>query len=172
MPIYEFNGKKPRIHEAAFIAPNATIIGDVEIELGAGIWYNAVIRADMAPIRIGKNSNVQDNCTVHTDYGKPTTIGQYVTVGHNAVLHGCTVEDCCLIGIRSVLLNNSIIRKNSIVAAGAVVMEKSEFGPNQMIIGMPAEVKKELSKETLEAMRLPAEIYVALAADHAAIMRK
>ncbi len=142
--LIEYKGKQPVIGKDVFIAWNATIIGDVKIADGASIWYGAVIRGDMAPITIGKNSNVQDNCTVHTDHATPVTIGDNVTVGHNAVIHGCTLEDRCLIGINATILNRSVVKTGSIVAAGSVVREGQVVGPYALVAGVPAEVKREL----------------------------
>ncbi len=142
--IIAYEGKQPQIGENVYIAPTAVIIGDVTLGDGASIWYGAVLRGDEAPIRVGKNTNIQDNCTVHTDEGKPVIIGDAVTVGHNAVLHGCTVENSCLIGIGALVLNAAQIRTGSIVAAGCVVRETQVIGPLQLVAGIPARVKREL----------------------------
>lgn len=164
--ILEYKGKTPKIGKDVFIAPNAVIIGEVEIEEGASIWYGAVIRGDMALIRIGKNSNIQDNCTVHADTDKPTHIGAHVTVGHNAVIHGCTIEDSCLIGINSAVLNEAVVKTGSIVAAGSVVKEKQMVGPYHLVIGAPAQLKKEMGEDITELLAEPARIYAGLAAEH------
>ena len=113
--IIELGEKKPRIGRNVFIAPTAVIVGDVEIQDGVSIWYGAVLRGDKAPILIGENSNVQDNSTVHTDYGKPTHIGKHVSIGHNVVVHGCFIEDYCLIGMGSLLLNDCKVLKLSLI---------------------------------------------------------
>ncbi len=165
--ILEYKGKVPKIGKDVFIAPTAVIIGDVEIGDGAGIWYGTVLRGDMSSIRIGKNTNVQDNCTVHTDFGKSAIIGEGVTVGHNAVVHGCTIEDNCLIGINSVVLNNAVVKTGSIVAAGSVVREGSVVGPGHLLTGIPAKFKKELSSEEIEALKIPALVYMELGKNHA-----
>jgi carbonic anhydrase/acetyltransferase-like protein (isoleucine patch superfamily) len=161
--IAEYKGKTPKIGKDVFIAPTAVIIGDVEIADGANIWYGAVLRGDMSSIRVGRNTNIQDNCTVHTDYGKSAIIGQGVTVGHNAVVHGCTVEDNCLIGISAVVLNNAVIKTGSIVAAGSVVREGQVVGPGHLVTGIPASLKKILSEEEIESLRIPAIVYTELA---------
>ena len=158
----EYKGKKPKIGENVFIAPNATIIGDVSIGEGSSVWFGAVLRGDLAPITVGKNTNIQDNCTVHTDENKPTTIGDYVTIGHNAVLHGCTLEDRTLIGINACILNDARIRTASVVAAGSVVKENQEIGPFQLAAGSPAQVKKELPKTMEKGLESQAGIYMAL----------
>lgn len=119
--IIEYKGKRPRIGKDAYIAPTAVVIGDVEIGDGSSFWFNTVIREDSDAIRIGRNTNIQDNCTIHIDDGKPAVIGDNLTVGHNAVVHGCTTEDHCLIGIHSTILNGAHIRRGSIVASNALV---------------------------------------------------
>ena len=142
--ISEYRGKKPRIGRNVFIAPSATVLGDVEIGDNASIWFNAVLRGDMALIKVGENTNIQDNCTVHTDFDKPAKIGNNVTIGHNAVVHGCTVEDRCLIGINAVVLNGATIGKGSVVAAGSVVTEGQKVMPGHLVVGAPAKTKKVL----------------------------
>ncbi len=164
--ILAYKGKYPKISESAFIAPNATIIGDVEICDGASIWYGAVLRGDMAPIKVGVNSNVQDNCTVHTDTGKPSVIGSNVTIGHNAVIHGCTIEDNCLVGISATVLNDAFIRKGSMIAAGSLIKEKTEIGPRQLAAGVPATIKKEFGEEIIRNLENHAKHYVEMAEDH------
>lgn len=164
--ILEYKGLKPRIGKNVFIAPNATIIGNVEIGDNSGVWYNTVIRGDMDAIIIGKNTNIQDNSTLHADKGKPTVIGDNVTVGHNAVVHGCTVEDSCLIGIHSTVLNGAVIRKGSIVGSNAVVPEGREVGPYHLVTGIPASLKKELTPDIVDVLQVPADIYIGLAGEH------
>lgn len=158
-----YKDKHPTIGDGAFIAPTAVLIGDVTIEDGASVWFNAVLRADMAPIVIGRNSNVQDNCTIHTDEGKPAILGENVTVGHNAVIHGCTIEAGSLIGIGAIVLNEACIREGTVVAAGAVVREGSRLGPRQLVVGAPAVVKKTLSESMAERSRDAAAHYRELA---------
>ena len=157
--IIAYNRIVPTIGSNVFIAPTAVVIGDVTIGDGASIWFNAVLRGDMAPIRIGANTNIQDNCTVHTDFGKPAVVGDNVTVGHNAVVHGCTIEDICLIGIASVVLNDAIIKTGSVVAAGSVVREGQVVGPNQLLAGSPATVKRELDATRVAKLKAPAQRY-------------
>ena len=158
--IMEFKGKRPKIGNNVYIAPNAVVIGDVEIGDGSSIWFNTVIRGDSDAIRIGRNTNIQDNCTIHIDDGKPTIIGDHVTVGHNAVVHGCTIEDCCLIGIHATVLNGAHIKRGSIVASNALVMEGKTVGPFQLVAGVPAALKKTLSETMVDVLRIPADIYV------------
>jgi carbonic anhydrase/acetyltransferase-like protein (isoleucine patch superfamily) len=154
------------VHRGAFVAPNATLIGDVLVEEGASVWYGAVLRGDMAPIRVGKNSNVQDNATVHTDSGKPAIIGENVTVGHNAVIHGCTIEDNTLVGIGAVVLNGARVRSGAIVAAASLVKEGSICEKSTLVAGVPASEKKILEGSE-ERLRRHALKYVALAKEHA-----
>jgi carbonic anhydrase/acetyltransferase-like protein (isoleucine patch superfamily) len=158
--IYDYKGMRPKIGQNVFIAPNATIIGSVEIGNNVSIWFNTVIRGDSAPIIIGNNSNIQDNCTIHVDEGKPAVIGENVTVGHNAVIHGCTVEDNCLIGIHATVLSGAHVKKGSIVGGNALVREGQTVGPYQMVTGVPALVKKEFSEDIVAVIQVPADIYV------------
>ena len=161
-----YKGKYPKIGNNVFIAPTAVIIGDVEIADGASVWYGAVLRGDMASIYVGEKSNIQDNCTIHTDYEKPVSIGNLVTVGHNAVVHGCTVEDRCLVGFNSNVLNGAVIKTGSIVGAGSLVKENQVVGPLHLVAGLPAEFKKKLPADMPEALEIPARTYVELAIEH------
>lgn len=163
---YILDRKKPVIGQNVFIAPTASIIGDVTIKDNASIWYGVVLRGDMEPITIGVNTNIQDNCTLHTDYGSPLVIGDNVSVGHNAVVHGCVVEDDCLIAINAVVLNGAHIRQGSVVAAGSVVKEGQTVGPNQLVAGAPAVVKKTLTAEQVKAFGQPVRNYLDLAGRH------
>jgi carbonic anhydrase/acetyltransferase-like protein (isoleucine patch superfamily) len=164
--IEAYKGVRPRIGSNVYIAPTAVIIGDVEIMDGASVWYGAVIRADLASIRIGRDTNVQDNCTIHVDAGQPAILGESVVMGHNAVVHGCTIEDHCLIGINAVVLNGARIRSGSIVAAGAVVLEKQIIGPLELAAGIPAKVRRGLPAQTRDDIRHDAEIYQQLVRDY------
>ena len=161
-----FKDKTPRIGVNVFIAPNAMIIGDVEIGDNTGIWFGAVIRGDLAPIRIGADSNIQDNCTVHTEVDIPTIIGDNVTVGHNAVIHSCTIENNCLIGIGAIVMDSSVVKSGSIVAAGAVVKYGQQVGPDCLVAGVPASVKKTLPANAADLMQRPSQIYCDLAAEY------
>ncbi len=164
--ILPYKNKQPVIADDAFIAPNATIIGDVKIASGASIWYGTVLRGDLAAIRIGTDTNIQDNCTIHTDLGKPAIIGAHVTVGHNAVVHGCKLEDSCLIGMNAVVLSGAHIKTGSIIAAGAVIKEGQVAGPFQLMAGTPAILKKELPEDMIAILDLPVHEYLELARDH------
>lgn len=164
--ILTFGEAVPRIGRDVFIAPTAVVIGDVTIGDGASIWYGAVLRGDLAPIRIGRGTNIQDGCTIHTDRDYPAVVGDHVVVGHQAVLHGCTVEDLCLIGIRAVVLNGARIGSGAVVAAGAVVLEGGLVEPLCLVAGMPAVVRKELPASRRDKTLRSAENYQRLAADH------
>lgn len=160
--IIEYNRIVPSIGKGVFIAPTAVIIGDVTIGDGASIWFNAVLRGDMAPIRIGEGANIQDNCTVHTDVGKPAVIGDRVTVGHNAVVHGCTIGADSLVGIGAIVLNDAQVREQTVIAAGAVVREGARFGPRQLVAGAPAAVKKDLADLPMDRFERSAREYLKL----------
>jgi carbonic anhydrase/acetyltransferase-like protein (isoleucine patch superfamily) len=156
----------PQIGSDVFIAPTAVIIGNVSIGNSASIWFGTVVRGDRDMITIGERSNIQDNCTVHTDPGKPVHIGHGVSIGHAAVIHGCTIEDDCLIGIKSAVLNEAVIKQGSIVASGAVVREGQKVGPRQLVAGVPAVLKRELNDTALVKIQRTVDIYTHLAADY------
>ncbi|HEY5820801.1 MAG TPA: gamma carbonic anhydrase family protein [Propionibacteriaceae bacterium] len=156
----------PHVHPEAWLAPTATVIGDATVASGASVFYGAVIRADMAPVHLGAGSNLQDNVVVHTDYGFPTTIGEGVSVGHGAVVHGCTVEDHCLIGMSTTVLNGAVIGTGSLIAAGSVVLEGTHIPPRSLVAGVPGKVRRQLNDEELDKVVLNAQIYLDLAAGH------
>jgi carbonic anhydrase/acetyltransferase-like protein (isoleucine patch superfamily) len=164
--ITAYKGIQPDIHAQAFIAEGVVIIGNVKIKQHASVWYGTVVRGDIEPIVIGENTNIQDNCTLHTEYDFPLVIGRNVSVGHNAVVHGCTVEDDCLIGIGAIVLNGAHVKRGSVVAAGSVVREGQVVGPYQMVAGAPARVKRELDEESLRPFLQPAKNYLKHAAGH------
>ena len=145
--ILEIKGKKPCIGKNTFIADDAVVAGDVTIGDNCSIWFGAVIRAESDSITIGNNTNIQDNCVLHCDEGSPLKIGDNVTVGHSAVVHGCTVGNNCLIGISSTILNDAVIGEYSLVGAGALVTERKQFDPGQLIVGSPAVAKMPLSEK-------------------------
>ena len=161
MAIYELDGLTPQLGEGAWVADSAQVIGNVILGDGASVWFGAVLRGDTEPITIGRNSNVQDLSVLHADLGSPLTIGENVTIGHQVMLHGCTVGDNSLIGIQAVVLNNAKIGRNSIVGAGSVVTEGKEFPDNSLIIGAPAKVVRTLDDAAAAAkLRASAEHYV------------
>lgn len=158
--ILSYKDKYPKIAEGVYIADNAVIIGDVEIKEGASVWFGAVIRADNDQIIIGKNTNIQDNCTLHNDAGSPLIIGDNVTVGHNVVLHGCTIDDSVLIGMNSTILNGAHIRSKSLVAAGSMVKGNSDFPEGSMIVGAPATVKCPVKSGITEMIDFSVQEYI------------
>lgn len=157
---------QPQVPPEAFIAPTASILGRVQLGAHANIWYAAVLRGDTEQITIGEATNIQDGCVVHADPGYPATVGGAVTVGHRAVVHGCTIEDNCLIGMGVVVMNGARIGTGSLVAAGAVVLENTEIPPGSLVAGTPAKVKRQLSDDEQAMIKLSAEQYVQLAAKH------
>lgn len=161
MPLFKLGAKSPQIDPQSWIAPNATVIGDVRLAKNASIWWNATLRGDNDPISIGENSNIQDGSVLHTDEGVPMTIGRDVTVGHLVMLHGCTVGDGSLIGIGSVLLNHCVIGKNCIVGANTLIPEGKIFPDRSLIVGSPGKVVRQLSDEEVARMAASAEHYVA-----------
>jgi len=158
----------PCTDPALFVAPSADLIGNVELRANSSVWYTAVLRAEIAPIVLGERSNLQDGVVVHTDEGFPATIGAGVSVGHRAVVHGCTVEDDCLIGMGAVVLNGAVIGAGSLVAAGAVVPEGAVIPPRSLVAGVPAKVRRELTEDDVARLRANADGYVDKARAHAA----
>ncbi len=152
-------GRGPRIHTEAWVAPNATLIGQVSLAARASVWYSATLRAEAEPIEIGFGSNIQDGVTIHVDPEFPATIGSGVTVGHNAVLHGCTVEDDVLIGMGAVVLNGAVIGAGSLVAAGAVVPQGMVVPPKSLVAGVPGKIRRELSDAEVTHNRHNALLY-------------
>lgn len=161
MPIYQFADHKPDIDPSAFVAAEATVIGDVVLRANSSVWHGAIIRADNATITVGEGSNIQDGAVLHADEGCPLTIGDHVTVGHQAMLHGCTIGEGTLVGIQAVVLNNAIIGKNCLIGAGAVVTEGKEFPDNSLIVGAPGRLVRQMSPEQVVKVRHNAEHYAA-----------
>jgi carbonic anhydrase/acetyltransferase-like protein (isoleucine patch superfamily) len=149
------------VEETAFVGPDAVVLGDVTIGAGASVWFGAVIRGDSEAIRIGRDTNVQDGCILHADEGFPCTLGERVTLGHGAIVHGATVEDECLIGMRAVVMNGARIGRGSIVAVGSVVTEGMEVPPGSVVMGQPAKVRRQVKERDLARIRHAAEHYVA-----------
>lgn len=159
MTILPFEGTKPRIHTSAYIAPGAVVIGDVTIEAEASVWFNAVIRGDREPIVIGKGSNIQDGAVVHTDPGFPCEVGAEVTVGHNAILHGCRIEQGVTVGMGATVLNGAVVGEHALVAANALVLEGAEIAPRTLVAGVPARPRRELSDDEVAHFSKNAEGY-------------
>ena len=160
MAIYQLGEHAPDIDPSAYVADSAALIGKVAIGANASVWSNVTIRGDNELIAIGENSNVQESCVMHTDMGFPLVLGRDVTVGHQAMLHGCTVGDGSLIGIQAVVLNGAKIGKGCLVGAGALVTEGKEFPDHSLIIGAPAKVARTLSEEEVARLKLSAASYV------------
>ena len=167
MPLYALGDLAPSLAEGAWAAPSADLIGDVRLAARASVWFGAVIRADNTPILIGEDSNVQDGAVGHSDPGAPLVIGARVTVGHQAILHGCTVEDEALIGMGARVLNGAVIGAQCIVGAGALVTEGKIFEPRSLIVGSPARAVRSLSEEQVAMLRMSAAHYAEKAARYA-----
>jgi carbonic anhydrase/acetyltransferase-like protein (isoleucine patch superfamily) len=170
--IYQLGDRTPRIAATAWVADNASVIGEVVLEDEASIWYGAVLRGDNDLITIGRRSNVQDGSVLHTDTGFKLTLGEGVTIGHQVMLHGCTVGDGSLIGIQSVLLNGAKIGRHSIVGAGSLVTEGKEFPDGALIVGSPAKVVRMLTPEQIARLAMSAAHYVANAQRHRSSLRR
>ena len=172
MAIYELDGKAPRLGDGAWVADSAEVIGDVELGANASVWCGAVVRGDCEAIRIGANSNVQDLSVLHADFGIPLVIGANVSIGHQVMLHGCTIGDGSLVGIQAVVLNGARIGRNCIVGAGSIVTEGKEFPDNSLIIGAPAKVVRTLDEAAAAKLAQSAEHYVDNARRFAGGLRK
>ena len=159
MPLYQIDGVGPTLGEGAWVAPLADLIGDVRLGPRASVWFGAIIRADNTPIILGEDSNFQDGAIGHSDPGAPLTIGDRVTVGHQAILHGCTVEDEALIGMGARILNGAVIGTQCIVGAGALVTEGKQFPPRSLVVGSPARAMRQLTDEQVVQLRLSAAHY-------------
>ena len=160
MAIYELDNIVPRMHDSAWVADSAQVMGNVELGEDTSIWFGVVIRGDTELIRVGKGSNIQDGTVMHADIGKPLTVGENVTVGHKVMLHGCTIGDGSLIGIGAVVLNGARIGKGCIVGAGSLVTEGKEFPDGSMIIGSPAKVVRELTEVQQQGLQMSALHYI------------
>jgi carbonic anhydrase/acetyltransferase-like protein (isoleucine patch superfamily) len=159
--IRAYRGVYPKVASSCYIDPSAQVIGRVEIGERSSVWCNVTIRGDVNEIRIGEESNVQDNCVIHVEHDLfPTILGDRVTVGHSVTLHGCTIEDDCLIGIGAIVLNGAIVGKGSIIAAGALVPEGMVIPPYSMVMGIPGKVKREITEPEKERFRENAQNYV------------
>ena len=167
MAIYRLDDRVPKYPASAYVAPQGIVIGQVTLAENVSVWYGAVLRGDNDRISIGPDSNVQEGCVLHTDHGQPLVIGQGVTVGHQAMLHGCTIGDHTLIGIQSVVLNGARIGRHCIVGAGALVTEGKEFPDGVLIVGAPAKVARELTPEQIAGLKASATHYVQQQQRHA-----
>ena len=160
MAIYQLDDLQPSIHASAWLADSAQVMGDVTLAEGSSVWFGVVARGDTAAISVGRGSNIQDNSVLHADEGMPLVIGENVTVGHQVMLHGCTIGDGSLIGIQAVVLNGAKIGKNCLVGAGSLVTEGKEFPDGCMILGSPAKVVRPLTLDEIEGLRRSARSYV------------
>lgn len=158
--ILSLGSASPTIADDAWIAPTGAVIGDVTIGSEVGIWYNAVVRADSESISIADRTNVQDGCVIHADPGFPATIGSGVSIGHNATVHGCTIGDNVLVGMRATLLNGATIGAHSLIAAGALVPEGMNIPEKSLVAGVPAKIKRDLTDPEIEDLRANADSYV------------
>lgn len=159
--------RTPEIAADAWIAPTAVVVGAVTIGADSGIWYNAVIRADSEAVTIGQRTNIQDGCAVHADPGSPAIIGDGVSIGHNATIHGCIVGDNVLVGMGAVIMNDAEVGEDSLVAAGALVLERTVIPPRSLVAGVPAKVRRPLTEEEIDNIRANATNYVTRRTVHA-----
>lgn len=157
--IITVRGRSPEVDKGAWVAPNATLIGQVRLAARASVWYSATLRAEVEPIEIGAGTNIQDGATVHVDPEYPVRVGAGVSVGHNAVLHGCTIEDGALIGMGAIVLNGAVIGAGSLVAAGALIPQGVVIPPRSLVAGVPGRVRRELSEAEVTANRHNAAVY-------------
>ncbi len=172
MAIYQLDDVTPDVHPTAWVADSAQVMGRVSLAENASIWYGAVLRGDNDSISVGRNSNVQDGSVLHTDHGSPLVIGEDVTIGHQVMLHGCTVGDCSLVGIGSVVMNGARIGRHCIVGAGALITEGKQFPDGVLIVGSPAKVVRELTADQIARLQGSAAHYVAQQQRHARTLKR
>ena len=172
MAIYQLDDLKPALHDTSWVADSAQVIGDVTLAEGCSVWFGVVARGDTAAITVGRGSNIQDNSVLHADEGMPLVIGENVTIGHQVMLHGCTVGDGSLIGIQAVVLNGAKIGKNCLVGAGALVTEGKEFPDGSMILGSPAKAVRQLTDAQIEGLKMSAQHYMDNARRYKAGLKK
>ncbi len=172
MALFQLDDRVPQVHETAYVADSAELIGAVIVEEGASIWSHVVIRGDNEPITIGRHSNVQEGAVLHTDPGCPLVIGEGVTVGHQAMLHGCTIEDGALVGIQAVVLNKARIGRHCLIGAGALVTEGKEFTEGMLILGSPAKAVRALGEDDIQRMRRGTQTYVERAQRYKRVLKR
>jgi carbonic anhydrase/acetyltransferase-like protein (isoleucine patch superfamily) len=163
--VHRIGDRIPSVDNALFVAWNAEVAGSVSLGEETSIWFNATLRGDIEPITVGRGSNVQDGATLHVDFGLPCIVGERVSIGHQAILHGCTVGDDCLVGMGAVVLSGAVIGRESIIGAGAVVTEGKSFPPRSLIIGVPAKAVRTLDDAAVEKVKENGRVYVRLAAE-------
>ena len=166
-----FEGRAPEVHETAWLADGAALIGKVRVDADASVWFGAVLRGDIDEIVLGPGSNLQDNVVVHTEAGSPAIVGANVSVGHGAVVHGCRIEDGCLIGMNATVLTDAVVGRDSLVAAGAVVLEGAVIPPRSLVAGVPGKVRRELTDDEIAALHGNSARYVTRAQAYAAEAR-
>lgn len=164
--VLSVSGTSPRVHPSSFVAAGARIVGDVTLAEDSSVWYNAVVRGDSASIVLGAGSNLQDNVSVHVDSGSPVVIGENVSVGHNAVVHGCTIGDASLIGMGATVLNGAVIGSGVLVAGGALILQGTVIPDGVLVAGVPAKVRRELTQEERDGLRHNADVYREHIAQH------
>jgi carbonic anhydrase/acetyltransferase-like protein (isoleucine patch superfamily) len=167
--VLPFDGVEPAVADDAFIAPGATVIGRVHVGARSSVWYGTVLRGDVADISIGEDTNIQDGSVGHADPGYPLRVGDRVTVGHRAVIHGCDIADDVLVGMGAVLMNGATVGRGSLIASGAVVTQNTEIPPGSIVAGVPAKVRSEVGDAERELITRGAQHYVELAAHHRAL---
>lgn len=167
MPLYEIAGQRPTVADDSWIAPSADLIGDVHLAALASVWFGAVIRADNTPITVGARSNIQEGAMLHSDPGVPCTVGEDVTVGHHAILHGCTIGDRTLIGMGATVLNRAVIGEDCLVGAGALVTEGKVFPPGYLIVGSPAKAIRPLDDMAKAMLKMSAALYASKQREYA-----
>ena len=174
MPLYEIDGLKPTLPEdgSSWVAPSADVIGDARLGQEVGIWFGAVIRADNTPILLGDRTNIQEGAMLHSDPGSPLSIGEDCTVGHHAILHGCTIGDRVLVGMGATILNNAVIGDDCLVGAGALVTEGKSFPPGSLIVGSPARAVRALDEKARAGLRLSAQHYAARGRHYAGAIKR
>ncbi|AST91792.1 MULTISPECIES: gamma carbonic anhydrase family protein [Sutcliffiella] len=158
--LYGYNGKRPNVHETVFVAPGAHLIGDVTVGKESTVWFNAVLRGDEGPITIGERCSIQDNVTCHLYEGSPLIIKDEVTVGHNAILHGCTIENRCIIGMGSTVLDGAVIGEESIIGANTLIPSGKIIPPRSLVVGSPGKVIREITEKDLQLIQLSIDTYV------------
>ena len=161
MPLYAIEGKRPTLADDVWVAPSADVIGDARLDEGASVWFGAVIRADNTPILVGARTNIQEGAMLHSDPGAPLTVGEGCTIGHHAILHGCTIGDNVLVGMGATILNNAVIGENCLIGANALVTEGKVFPAGSLIVGAPAKAVRELSPEAIAGLKMSAASYAA-----------
>lgn len=160
---------KPYINSSAFVAKGAVVLGNVSIGKDCSIWYNATVRSTQAPITIGEGSNIQDNAVLHVDQNHPVSIGSYVTIGHGAIIHGCSIDDNSLIGMGAIILNGAKIGKNCIIAAGALIPQNKEIPDNSLVIGAPGKIVRQVTEEEIQKNMNNAKHYIMERLTHAVL---